>query len=86
MSRGGKESTARAKMLIDQAIENLKAISEYKLDLVDSSGDIIADSSETAYRASSTTENYANTFNEDDQLNWQVDAQKLSDISEDRDS
>lgn len=86
MSRGGKESTARAKMLIDQALENLKAISEYKLDLVDSSGDIIADSSETAYRASSTTENYANTFNEDDQLNWQVDPQKLSDISEDRDS
>jgi hypothetical protein len=85
MSRGGKESDQRGKILIGQAIENLKLISEYKLDLTDSTGAVVADMSQTAYRVLSTTSNYENTFNEDDQLNWKVDQNKLDDISDTRD-
>lgn len=84
MSRGGKESDQRGKILINQAIENLKLISDYKLDLTDSTGAVVADMSQTAYRVLSTTSDYENTFNEDDQLNWAVDRNKLDDISDTR--
>lgn len=85
MSRGGgKESVGYAKDLRTQAIENLKMIAEYKLDLVDSSGDVITDMSQTAYRVLSNTTEYSNTFNEDDPLNWEVDSDKLDDIGEER--
>lgn len=84
MSRGGKESDQRGKILINQAIENLKLISDYKLDLTDSTGGVVADMSQTAYRVLSTTSDYENTFNEDDQLNWAVDRNKLDDISDTR--
>ncbi len=85
MSRGGKESMLRGKELIDQALANLKLIAEYKLDLVDSSGDVISDMSNTAYRVLSSTADYANTFNEDDELNWKIDPDKLDDIDAERD-
>ena len=84
MSRGGKESLSRAKQLIDQAIDNLKLIADYKLDLVDSSGDRILDLASGAFQILSTTQGYANTFNEDDQLNWKVDSLKLDDIDSER--
>lgn len=84
MSRGGKESLARGKELINQALDNLKMISEYKLDLTDSNGDVITDMSQTAYRVLSNTDTYSNTFNEDDPLNWEVDTDKLDDIEEER--
>lgn len=86
MARGGKESLAHAKMLIEQVKENLKLIAEYKLDLLNSSGSVNDDSANTAYRASSTTEDYNNTFNEDDQLNWEVDPDKLQAIADERDT
>jgi len=86
MARGGKEGLAQGKTLIDQALANLKLISEYKLDLVDTSGNVITDMSNTAYRVLSNQEQYQPTFNEDDGLNWEVDPQKLSDISDERDS
>ncbi|MBK8260139.1 MAG: hypothetical protein IPK80_02240 [Nannocystis sp.] len=84
MSRGGKESDQRGKILIGQVLDNLKMISEYKLDLTDEDGGVIADMSQTAYRVLSTTSNYENTFNEDDQINWAVDQNKLDDISDTR--
>jgi hypothetical protein len=84
-SRGGKDGIARAKMLIDQALENLKLIADYKEDLVDSNGNVIADMSNTSYRVLSNTTSYANTFNEDDPLNWEVDSAKLDDIETERD-
>jgi len=86
MARGGKEALAQAKTLIDQALTNLKLISEYKLDLTDSSGNVITDMSNTAYRVLSNQEQYTPTFNEDDSLNWEIDPDKLSDISDERDS
>jgi phage gp36-like protein len=84
MSRGGKDAMARGQTLIEQAIDNLKLISDFKLNITDSSGDIVADMSNTSYRVASTTEGYSNTFNEDDELNWEVDQDKLDDIEDER--
>jgi hypothetical protein len=85
MSRGGKDGMARGKVYIDQVKENLKLLSEYKLDLIDSSGDVVTDMSQTSYRVLSNTTDYTNTFNEDDELNWKVDQNKLDDIADERD-
>lgn len=85
MSRGGKDAVNRGAGLIKQVLENLKLISEYKLDLVDSNGDIVTDMSNTAYRVLSNTDTYSGTFNEDDPLNWEVDQDKLDDIEGERD-
>jgi hypothetical protein len=84
MSRGSKDAIQRSKQLIDQAIENLKLIADYKLDLIDSSGDRITDLSTGAFQILSTTQGYANTFNEDDQLDWKIDSLKLDDIDSER--
>lgn len=85
-SRGGKEVIKSGQELIKGAIENLELIAKYELDLLDSSGSVIADMSQTAYRIMSNTTGYASTFNEDDELNWAVDQGKLDDISNERDS
>ena len=84
MSRGGKEGMARGKELITQATDNLKLISEYKMDLFATNGSLITDMSNTAYRVSSTTDTYSNTFNEDDELLWEVDSDKEDDIESER--
>lgn len=84
MSRGGKDSMARAQILIDQVLKNLQLIADYKLDLVDSNENVISDMSQTAYRVLSNTTGYVNTFNEDDSLNWEVDPNKLQDIEDER--
>lgn len=86
LSRGSKESIARGKMLIDGVMENLRNISEYKVDLLDTSGSLIQDMSNTSYRVLSNTDEYSNTFNEDSPLNWAVDSDKLDDIADERDS
>lgn len=85
MSRGGKEAMARANELIKQAVSNLKDIAEYKLDLVDTNGSSIVDMSQTAYRVLCNTSDYTPTFAEDDELNWEVDIDKLDDIDSARD-
>jgi len=85
MSRGGKEAMARANELIKQAVSNLKDIAEYKLDLVDTNGSSIVDMSQTAYRVLCNTSDYTPTFAEDDELNWEVDTDKLDDIDSARD-
>lgn len=84
MSRGGKEWRDRGKELINQVLDNLKEIANYKLDLVNTSGSVIADMSNTSYRCLSSTDTYSTTFNEDSELNWSIDKNKLSDISDER--
>lgn len=84
MSRGGKDAMARGEVLIKQAIDNLELIADYKLDLLDSSGNVLVDMSNTAYRVLSNTSDYSQTFNEDDELNWKVDSSKLQDIFDSR--
>lgn len=86
MARTGKDSIEMGKAFIDQAMDNLKMIAEYKLDLVDSSGDSISDVAGSSYNIKSTTSDYSNTFNEDEQLNWEVDESKLDAIKTERDS
>ena len=85
MSRGGKEGDNRGTTLIKQALENLKAIAAYELDIVDSSGDVVTDMSQTAYRVLSNTSDYTPTFDEGDPLYWAVDQDKLDDIESGRD-
>lgn len=83
-SRGGKESRERAKEYRDMAIANLDLLSKYQLDLLNTSGSVISDMSNTAYRVLSTTDGYTETFAEDSELNWAVSSSKLSDIGDDR--
>lgn len=84
MSRGGGEAMDRGKELIDQVLKNLDLVANYKLDVLDSSGSVVADMENTSYRVLSNTSDYANTFNEDSELNWSVDQQKLDDIESER--
>lgn len=86
LSRGGtnKESLARGESLEKAVLDNLKLIADYKGDLFATSGSIISDMSNTAYRVLSNTEGYTDTFAEDNELNWAVDPDKLDDISNER--
>ncbi len=84
MARGGKDALAHAKSLIDPVLANLLMIAEFKADVLDSSGDPIADSGNGSYQILSTTSEYSNTFNEDSELNWVVDPDKLTDIESER--
>ena len=83
--RGGEFPDTRPKEIRKEALENLKLISEYKMDLVNTAGSVIADMSNTAYRCLSSTDGYVDTFAEDDPTNWQVDQDKLDDIDDERD-
>lgn len=85
MSRGGKESIERGKSMIKEAKDNLNSIMEYKMDVVDSTGDVVTDMSQTAYRIQSSTVDYTDTFAEDSELSWAVDTDKLNDIEDSRD-
>lgn len=87
LSRGGagKESVARGDSLIKRATENLKLIADYQLDLVNTTGSVLDDMSNTAYRVLSSTRNYEPTFKEDGELDQAVDTDKLDDISSERD-
>jgi hypothetical protein len=84
MSRGAKESLARAKQIITPAMENLKDIAESRANLVDSSGSLITESSNSAFAIRCSTSDYSTTFNEDAPEDWTVDGDKLDDISDER--
>ncbi len=83
-SRGGKDGDTRGQSFLKEAKENLQQIADYKLDLLDINGDPIADMSNTAFRIKSSTETYSSTFDEDSELDWAVDSDKLSDIYDGR--
>lgn len=84
MSRGGKEGLAHGKALIEPVINNLLMISTYKADLVNSVGATIADSASNSFELLSSTNTYSNTFDEDSELLWEVDQDKLDDIESGR--
>jgi phage gp36-like protein len=84
MSRGGAEAMERGQAYIDNVIENLKLVAEGKADLIDSAGDVISDMSTTSYRVMSSTTDYAPTFNEDSELDWKQDEDKLDAIDSER--
>jgi hypothetical protein len=84
MSRGSKDSFKRADRFINRAMDNLKEIAGYKLDLLDTAGSVIVDKSTTSYQVLTNTDTYSNTFDEDDPLNWAVNSNKLEDIADGR--
>lgn len=85
MSRGSKESLSRGNSLVKDVIDNLTLIANYKADILNTSGSLLTDMSNTAYRVLCNTTNYSNTFGEDSDLNWAVDSDKITDISTERD-
>ncbi len=82
-ARGSKDAYARADRYIKKANENIEELLNGEAVLVDSSGDVIAVNDDADPVLCNTT-NYSPTFNEDDSVNWQVDPDKLDDISDDR--
>lgn len=87
LARGGagKESMERGKAMIKEVMDDLALLTGYKLDLVNTAGSIITDMSNTAYRVMCNTKDYTPTFDEDDELNWAQDEDKLEDIEDSRD-
>lgn len=83
LARGA--ASERAKDLIDRATGNLKMISEFKMNVLDSAGSVVAEGSTSSYRVQCNTTDYSSTFNEDDELNWAIDEDKLDDIDSGRD-
>ena len=86
LSRGGVDAFGRADKYIKMAMDNLKDVAAYKLDLIDNNGGVVSDFSNTAYRVLSTTDGYVETFAEDTPTSWSVDSDKGDDISSDRTS
>ncbi len=85
LSRGGKDAIKRGEELIKEVKSNLLDVAEFKLHVTDSAGSMLPDdTSNSSYRVLCNTIDYSNTFNEDDELDWAVDSDKLDDISSGR--
>jgi hypothetical protein len=85
LGRGGKEAMDRGQKFIDRGVENLMLVANYKLDILDLTGDVVSESSTGAFRVQCSTTDYPTTFDEDNELNWAVSTEKLDDISSNRD-
>lgn len=83
-ARGSIDGYTRADRYIKKAHENIDGILENKYDIVDATGEPIADAG-TQFTILSNQTDYHQTFNEDDPLDWSVDSDKLDDIADDRD-
>lgn len=81
LARGGKDAFGRADRYLKKANEELAAIVEYKANLVDTAGSIIANG-KNALPIYSNTEDYHDTFDEGDELRWRVDRDKKQDIKD----
>lgn len=84
LSRGGKESLTRGNDLIEGVLNNLKLIAEFEADLSLTDGSLVPEAVSSTSRVLSNTEDYVNTFNEDDSLSWSVDPDKIDDIADER--
>lgn len=85
LSRGGNDAFKRADRYIQKAMDNIDDILAYKANIVDSSGDLLAESVESM-PTYSNSDDYHDTFGEDDPLDWAVDSDKIDDIASERDS
>ena len=83
-ARGSQDAFVRADRYIQKTYDNIDEILAYKADLIDSDGDKIADNG-TQFKVYSNQDDYAPTFNEDSELGWTVDKDKLDDIADERD-
>lgn len=68
----------------NEVLANLKQVADYQLDIFNTAGSVIADSTTKGMRVLCNTSDYIDTFAEDDPLNWSVDTNKLDDIESDR--
>ena len=84
-TRGSGADFERGKELRREALVCLESIRDYKLNLFDSSGSIITEKTTSNFRVQSNTVTFTPTFGEDDPLDWEVDRDKLQDISDSRD-
>ncbi len=82
MARGGKDSLAHGKALIDQATGNLQMIADRKLDLLGSDGEALDELTDSSFEIKSSTSDYSPTFNEDEYP--EQDQDKLDDIEDAR--
>lgn len=83
LSRGGKDAYQRADRYIKKAMDNMTSVIEYKSNVVDSSGDLLADDT-SSFQVLSNTKDYHDTFAEDNPLFWTQDEDKLDDIADER--
>lgn len=82
-SRGAKESLTRGDNLEKKVLENLKALANNEANLIDSTGAVIADSSENSmFQVKCSSLDYKPTFNEGKSTSWVVDEDKLDDIDD----
>lgn len=84
LARGGKDAFARGNHFEKKAMDNLTQLQERKADLVDQDGAVIAERSDS-FQVLSNTQDYSETFNEDNPLKWRPDQDKLDDIADERD-
>jgi len=86
-SRGGTKQREHGESLIEMALDNLKQIADGELGIADTTGAIIPEDtgSNSSTQVLCNTTDYATTFDEGDPLNWRVDDDKLSDISDSKD-
>jgi hypothetical protein len=83
MARGSKEGHARADRYIKRVMDNITELLEGDAQLMDSSGELIAEI-EGEWAVYNSSEGYSPTFNEDDPENWTPDQDKLDDIEDER--
>jgi phage gp36-like protein len=84
MSRGSKEGHARADRYIDSVLDNLKALQDGTVGLVDTTGSAIPEST-SEWTIYENVSGYTPTFLEDDPKDWKVSQTKLDDIGDERD-
>ena len=85
MSRGSTEGYARADRYIKRVMDNIQSLLDGEAQLTDASGVLIPEIAGD-WAVHFNTDDYSNTFNEDDPKNWKVSTNKLEDIKDDRDS
>ena len=84
-TRNSKETIARGEKNLKMVMDNMQAVVEYKAHLVDQNGSPVTESENTSYNVECNTSDYSSTFNEDDELQWAVDSDKLDAIKTERD-
>lgn len=84
MSRGAKESLTRGQSHIDSAKSAIMEIASYKSNLMNADGSGAVSDSSQNWQVLHSASSYHTTFDEDDQLEWTVDSDKLEDIANGR--
>lgn len=85
MARGGKEAIAVGESKVKAVLDNLQMVADGELSVADSTGSLLTESDNSAFKVQSTTSGYKETFDVDDSKDWAIDTDRLEDIKGDRD-